>query len=317
MPRTPSFVRDSSREARAAGSLNHSHICTLHDVGHHENVDYLVMEYLEGETLQDRLRRGALPIAEALQIGIQIADALAAAHRTGVVHRDLKPGNIMLTKTGAKLLDFGLAKADAPAIADSLSMLPTTPPGLTVQGTILGTFQYMAPEQLEGKEADARTDIFAFGSTLYEMLTGRKAFEGQSQASLIGAILKDTPAPVSLTQPLATASLDRLIAQCLVKDPDDRWQSARDVMLQFKAIVEGVVEISVATSVAASPRGREKLAWASAVVGLLVGVAAIAGRYFEPSEPDPVAIQFPVDVPVDGGGCRIFRGVPRRTKRGV
>ena len=294
----PQFRERFEREARSVGSLNHPHICTLHDVGRHDGVDFLVMEYLEGETLQDRLTRGAIPVAEALQAGIQIADALAAAHRAGVVHRDLKPGNIVLTKSGAKLLDFGLAKSDAPVIAGSLSMLPTTLPGLTAQGTILGTFQYMAPEQLEGQDADARTDIFAFGSTLYEMLTGHRAFEGQSQASLIGAILKDTPPPVSAMQPLAPASLDRLVAGCLAKCPDDRWHAARDVMLQLKAIAEGVADIRVATSAAARPRRRETLAWTVAVVGLLVGVVGVASRYFETTVSELGAIQFGVDIPI-------------------
>ncbi len=305
----PQFRERFEREARSVGSLNHPHICTLHDVGRHEDVDFLVMEYLEGETLQERLKEGPIPIAEALQIGIQIADALSAAHRAGVIHRDLKPGNIVLTKSGAarqgspqaKLLDFGLAKADAPAIAGSVSMLPTTPPSLTVQGTILGTFQYMAPEQLEGREADARTDIFAFGSTLYEMFTGRKAFEGRSQASLIGAILKDTPPPLSATEPAAPASLDRLVACCLAKHPDDRWQAAHDVMLQLKAIAEGVADFRAAASSEVRRRRRETLAWATAVLGLFVGIAAFASSYFESPDPDPGVIQFPVDVLSAGG----------------
>jgi serine/threonine protein kinase len=298
----PQFRERFEREARSVGSLNHPHVCTLHDVGRHDGIDFLVMEYLAGETLQDRLRRGPIPVADALQIGIQIADALAAAHRAGVVHRDLKPGNIMLTKPGAKLLDFGLAKADAPAIAGTLSMLPTTPPGLTVQGTILGTFQYMAPEQLEGNDADARTDIFAFGSVLYEMLTGRKAFEGQSQASLIGAILKDTPPPASSIQPLAPASLDRLVACCLAKHPDDRWQSAHDVMLQLKAIAEGVPDVRVvATSTGARPHRREKLAWAAAVIASL-GAAGVASRYFvETTAPELGAIQFSIEASISSG----------------
>jgi eukaryotic-like serine/threonine-protein kinase len=225
------------REARAVAALNHPHICTLYDVGRHEDIDFLVMEYLDGETLEDRirgpeglrlLREGSgrpsgLPVDEALTIAIQIASALDAAHRTGIVHRDLKPGNVMLTKSGAvrqgapqaKLLDFGLAKTTHTAVAGRLSMLPTTPPGLTAHGTILGTLQYMAPEQLEGQDADARTDIFAFGAVLYEMLTGRKAFEGKSQASLIGAILRDTPPPISATQPLAPTALDAIVRKCL------------------------------------------------------------------------------------------------------
>ena len=178
------------REAKAISSLNHPHICTLHDVGHQDGIDYLVMEYVEGETLAARLAKGPLPLDQVLQYAIEIADALDKAHRKGVTHRDLKPGNIMLTKSGAKLLDFGLAKLrEDAAPATPLSQLPTGKDPITAQGTILGTLQYMAPEQLEGKEADARTDIFAFGVVVYEMATGKKAFEGKSQASLIAAIL--------------------------------------------------------------------------------------------------------------------------------
>ena len=201
----PQFRDRFEREAKAIAALTHPHICTLYDVGRQEAssgsgqaVDYLVMEYLEGETVAARLEKGALPLDQALTIAIQMADALDKAHRAGIVHRDLKPGNIMLTKSGAKLLDFGLAKTSAPVVGGAgLSMLPTTPPGLTAQGTILGTFQYMAPEQVEGQEADARTDIFAFGAVLYEMITGQKAFQGKTRASLLGAILKDTPPPIS------------------------------------------------------------------------------------------------------------------------
>ena len=193
----PQFRDRFDREARTISQLDHPHICALHDVGEQDGTAYLVMQYLEGETLEARLKKGALPLEQALQYGIQIADALDKAHRADIVHRDLKPGNIMLTKAGAKLLDFGLAKAIPAGTAAGLSMLRTTPPDLTAQGTILGTFQYMAPEQIEGLEADARTDIFAFGAVLFEMLTGRPAFEGKTRAQLLGAILKDEPPPVS------------------------------------------------------------------------------------------------------------------------
>jgi Tol biopolymer transport system component len=245
----PQLRERFDREARAISALNHPHICTLHDVGHETGIDYLVLEHLDGETLDARLRarapsaengtrgfsRANLGTNEALQIAIQIADALATAHRAGVIHRDLKPANVMLTKAGAKLLDFGLAKNAAPAIATSgLSMAPTTPPNLTAQGTILGTFQYMAPEQIEGVDADARTDIFAFGAVLFEMLTGRPAFEGKTRAQLLGAILKDEPPPVSTLQPSVPAGLDRIVATCLAKDPDDRWQTARDLLRELK-----------------------------------------------------------------------------------
>jgi serine/threonine protein kinase/Tol biopolymer transport system component len=225
----PQFRDRFDREARTISQLDHPHICALYDVGEQDGTSFLVMQYLEGETLADRLAKGALPLDQALQVSIHIADALATAHRVGIVHRDLKPGNIMLTKGGAKLLDFGLAKTGASVLSGTnLSMLPTTPP-ITQRGSILGTFQYMAPEQLEGQEADARTDIFAFGAVVYEMITGRKAFQGKSQASLIGAIMHAEPPPLTTVQPLTPPVLDRMVGRCLAKEPDDRWQSARDL----------------------------------------------------------------------------------------
>ena len=225
------------REAKAIAGLSHPHICTLHDIGHQEDVDFLVMEYLEGETLAARLETGPLPLDQVLKYSIEIADALATAHRQGIIHRDLKPSNIVLTKGGgAKLLDFGLAKPAASFITGGASVMPTTPPGLTAQGTILGTFQYMAPEQLEGKEADARTDIFAFGAVVYEMLTGRKAFEGKSQASVMGAIMHAEPPAITTIQPLIPPALDRIVKTCLAKDPDDRWQTARDLSRELQWI---------------------------------------------------------------------------------
>ena len=228
------------REARAVSSLSHPNICTLHDVGHQDGVDYLVMEFLDGETLADRLAKGPLPQDQALRHAVEIAGALDAAHRQGVVHRDLKPGNIMLTRTGAKLLDFGLARADpeaAPGIS-ALSATPTRTRPLTAEGTVLGTVQYMAPEQLEGKPADARTDLFAFGAVLYEMVTGRKAFQGKSQASLIAAILASEPPPLTTLQPMTPPALERVVRGCLAKDPDDRRQSAHDLMLDLRWIAE-------------------------------------------------------------------------------
>jgi Tol biopolymer transport system component/predicted Ser/Thr protein kinase len=228
------------REAKTIASLNHPHICTLFDIGQQDGVDFLVMEYLEGETLAHRLLKGSLPLEQVLQYAVEIADALDKAHRKGVTHRDLKPGNIMLTKTGTKLLDFGLAKLKqevAPANVQ-LSQIATADDPLTAQGTIVGTLQYMAPEQLEGKEVDARTDIFAFGAVLYEMATGKRAFEGKSQASLMVAIMEREPAPMSSLQPMTPPALNRVVKKCLRKELDDRWQSARDVTDELKWIAE-------------------------------------------------------------------------------
>src|SRR4029453_17292521 len=208
------------REAKTISSLNHPHICTLHDIGHQDGVDYLVMECVEGETLATRLEKGPLPLDQALKYGAQIADALDKAHSSGVVHRDLKPGNIMLTKAGVKLLDFGLAKATTDAVATSLTELSTASTQrrtLTAEGTILGTLHYMAPEQLEGREADARSDIFALGEVLYEMGTGRHAFQGKSRASVIAAILSSAPPPMSTLQPMTPPALDPAVHRCVAK----------------------------------------------------------------------------------------------------
>ncbi len=240
----PQLKQRFEAEARTLAALSHPHICPVFDVGQQDDVDFLVMEYLEGETLAQRLTKGALPLAQALKYATEIADALDKAHKEGIVHRDLKPGNIMLTRSGGpsgppivKLLDFGLAKLNVSPLS-ALSALPTQDSPITVPGTILGTMQYMAPEQLEGGEADARTDIFAFGAVLYEMVTGRRAFEGKSQASLIGAIMTSEPAPLAKLQPTSPPALERLIKTCLAKDPDDRWQSAKDIRRELAWIVE-------------------------------------------------------------------------------
>jgi len=236
----PDAKQRFEREARAISSLNHPHICALYDVGTQDGVDFLVMEYLEGQTLADRLQKGALPIEQVLKIGIEIADALDKAHRQGLVHRDLKPGNIMLTKAGAKLMDFGLAKpAEAAFIASASVGTPTLSNRLTVEGTIVGTFQYMAPEQLEGKDADARSDIFAFGALLYEMATGRAAFTGNSKASLIASILSSQPPGISTFEPMTPPALDWTIRTCLAKNPDERWQCFGDFVLELKWIATG------------------------------------------------------------------------------
>jgi Tol biopolymer transport system component/predicted Ser/Thr protein kinase len=263
------------REARTISQLSHPHICALYDVGNQDGVEFLVMEYLEGETLAERLATGPLPLEQMLRYGVEIADALDKAHRQGIVHRDLKPGNVMLTKSGVKLLDFGLAKATAPASdAFALSSLPTREKELTVEGTILGTVQYMAPEQLEGKQADARTDIFALGAVLYEMTTGKKAFLGGTQASLISAILRDDPQPVSQVQPMSPPALDRVVKTCLAKDPEDRWQSAGDVAKELKWIAEGSAG-AIPSIVAGGRKRREMLAWAIVVLAVVLGTFAV------------------------------------------
>lgn len=285
------------REAQTLASLSHPHICPVFDVGQQGDADYLVMEYLEGQTLAERLEKGALPVDEALKAAMEIADALDKAHRQGIVHRDLKPGNIMLTKSGAKLLDFGLAKLKQEAGSVSgLSGLATNP-SMTAEGAILGTLQYMAPEQLEGKEADSRTDIFAFGATLYEAITGKKAFEGKSQASLIGSILKDTPRAISALQPVAPATLDRLIMRCLAKDPDDRWQTARDLLLELKWIAEGHGSNAVSAQGQSQWRQRDKFRsiWAATATLLLAVAAGVLGFQYlrEPGALDEIRFQLP------------------------
>jgi eukaryotic-like serine/threonine-protein kinase len=275
------------REAKAISSLSHPNICTLHDVGHQDGIDYLVMEYIDGESLQERLKKGPMPIAQALRHAVEIADALDKAHRHGITHRDLKPANVMLTKSGAKLLDFGLAKLTVPDSTGGLSALATAERPLTGAGTLLGTFQYMAPEQLEGKEADARADVFAFGAVLYEMVTGRKAFEGKSQASLIAAIMGSEPAPLSAIARLAPPALERVVRSCLAKDPDDRWQSAHDVAAELRWISEGgsqagsqVGSPAAVVAVMARRKKREWLAWAIAAAAVLVatGLALVRAR---------------------------------------
>ena len=244
---TPEARQRFEREARAISSLNHPRICTLFDVGSQDGTDYLVMEYLEGETLADRIVRGPLPLDQVLKIGAEISEALDKAHRAGITHRDLKPGNVMLTKAGAKLMDFGLARAAGTGMAGAAPLLSaaitlTSPSPLaspvTAAGTIIGTVQYMSPEQIHGKEADARSDIFALGAVLYEMATRRRAFEGKSQLSVASAILEKEPEPVSALIPTSPPYLDQVIRTCLAKDPDDRFQNAHDLMLQLRWIGE-------------------------------------------------------------------------------
>ena len=277
----PALRARLEREAKTISSLNHPHICTLHDIGHQDGTDFLVMEYIEGDTLASRLAQGPLPLALSLQTGIEIADALDKAHRQGIVHRDLKPGNIMLTKSGAKLLDFGLAKLQTPAGALGLSAAPTLTSPLTGAGNIVGTFQYMAPEQLEGREADPRSDIFAFGSVLYEMVTGKRAFTGATQASVIASILKDTPPLPSALQPLSPPILDGTIATCLAKSPDDRWQTAGDLGRQLKLIHASTASGSAAhtamtSAIAATPARPHWKRWVAELAVIAVAVVALA-----------------------------------------
>ncbi|MGE5277433.1 MAG: protein kinase domain-containing protein [Acidobacteriota bacterium] len=273
------FRQRFEREAKTISQLSHPHICALYDVGSEGEVEYLVMEYLEGETLAQRLARGPLPLEQTYRFGIEIADALDKAHRRGIVHRDLKPGNVMITASGIKLLDFGLAKAQGAHGPDlsGVSRLATEAQAsgpLTERGTVLGTFQYMAPEQLEGKEADARSDLFAFGALLYEMATGQKAFSGKSQASLIGAILRDDPAAISQIAPMTPPALIRVVKTCLAKDPEDRFQTAHDVKLQLQWIAEGGSQAGLPAPVVARRKNREKVAW------VVAAVAAVAAGLF-------------------------------------
>src|ERR1700746_2318157 len=264
------------REAKTISSLNHPHICVLYDIGHQDGIDFLVMECVEGETLAKRLEKGPLPLEQVLRYGEQIADALDKAHRSGVVHRDLKPGNIMLTSTGAKLLDFGLARpvAGLTSVATLTAAVTQSSP-MTEQGAIVGTFQYMSPEQVEGKELDGRSDIFSLGAVLYEMLTGKKAFEGKSQLSVLSAILEKEPQEISSMKPLTPPVLDHSIQRCLAKNREERWQRALDLGLELKWLAES-------GSGGGAPRAQEwlrpgwnRLAWAlTATVALTAVVLA-------------------------------------------
>jgi Tol biopolymer transport system component len=254
------------REARAISSLSHPNVCTLFDVGHDGGSDYIVMEYLEGETLADRIGRGPLPLEQLVRYGAEIASALEAAHRRGIVHRDLKPGNVVLTRSGAKVLDFGLARVAEEREADALAATATALKPLTEEGTLLGTMPYMAPEQLEGRAADARTDIFALGAVLYEMATGRRAFSGTSRASLIAAIMEQQPPPIASLQPMAPASLERIVRRCLAKDPEERWQSALDVAHELR---------SVAAEPPPRPQSKKALTMAFALAAFAILAAVV------------------------------------------
>jgi eukaryotic-like serine/threonine-protein kinase len=306
----PDLKQRLEREARAISGLNHPHICTLYDIGSQDGVDFLIMEYLEGETISDRLIRGPLPVEQVLKVGTEIAEALEKAHRQGIVHRDLKPGNIMLTKLGVKLMDFGLAKpmptlnlAAAASKAPLTPSSPTTPfanltakaSPLTAAGTIVGTFQYMAPEQLEGKEADARCDIFAVGAVLYEMTTGRPAFEGKSQFSVLAAIMERDPEPIGALQPSSPPALERVIRACLAKDPEGRIQSAHDLKLQLQ-LVDEFVEPS------ATPSAAGRRVPLKAVAAALLVIAALViwwMRRQQPPLPEAPLVQLSIALPAD------------------
>jgi len=267
----PARKQRFEREAKAISGLNHPHVCVLYDIGHHDGIDFLVMECVEGETLAKRLEKGPLPLEQVLRYGEQIADALDKAHRSGVVHRDLKPGNIMLTATGAKLLDFGLSKPVAPVPSSAtITAIATTP--VTQEGTIVGTFQYMSPEQIEGKELDGRSDIFSLGAVLYEMLTGKGAFPGKSQLSVASSILEKEPEPISAIKPMTPPALDHAIRRCLAKDPEERWQTARDLALEIRWLSSTATPATF-ISPAGLTRDRAWLWWALA--GLLTSVAIV------------------------------------------
>jgi serine/threonine protein kinase len=327
---SPELKQRMEREAKAISALQHANICTLHDIGSQDGTDFLVMEYLEGQTLADRLAKGALPIDQTLKIATEIAQALEKAHQQGIIHRDLKPANIMLTKAGAKLMDFGLAKpgltnlgsanlGPAQAIGPftpstptmNLASLTSAASPLTQKGSIVGTFQYMAPELLQGAEADARSDLFSFGCVLYEMITGRRAFEGKSQLSVFTSILEKDPEPISASQPQAPPMLDRVVRACLAKDPADRIQSAHDVAMDLRWVSDAAPNESERSS------AQLNKSWAAALAALLlvfVALAAFAGYRWAKSSEQTVSLhaeipppdKFSLDTTGDAGGMPVL-----------
>ncbi|HEV2113040.1 MAG TPA: protein kinase [Terriglobales bacterium] len=272
LSRDPDLKVRFEREARAISSLNHPHICHLYDVGSQDGTDYLVMELLEGETLADRLQRGVVPLKQALELAAQIAEALEKAHKNGIVHRDLKPGNIMLTKAGAKLMDFGLSKPTPAVKAAASGSIETMSKPLTGEGKIVGTYQYMSPEQIHGHNADARTDIFALGAVLYEMVTGKRAFQGKSQISVMSAILEKEPEPLSATRPLTPPALEHVIQRSLAKDPEERWQSAADLKAELKWVEQALTDKAPPPQATAVSN---RLGWIAAAI-LAAGVVMMA-----------------------------------------
>jgi len=325
----PELKQRMEREAKAISALQHANICTLYDIGTHDGTDFLVMEYLEGQTLAERLVKGALPVEQVLKIGTEIAQALEKAHQHGIVHRDLKPANIMLTKAGAKLMDFGLAKPEVAIASRAIGpFTPSTPTmnlasltaaasPLTQKGSIVGTFQYMAPELLQGAEADARSDLFSFGCVLYEMITGRRAFEGKSQLSVFSSILEKDPEPISASQPLAPPMLDRVVRACLAKDAADRIQSAHDVAMDLRWIADSTTaESAPGEATKSSPQFNKS--WAAATVALLLAFIVVDGfagyRWAKSSTDSVVSLhaeipppdKFSLDTTGDAGGMPVL-----------
>jgi len=319
----PELKQRMEREAKAISALQHANICTLHDIGSQDGTNFLVMEYLEGQTLAERLVKGALPIEQVLKIGTEIAEALEKAHQHGIIHRDLKPANIMLTKAGAKLMDFGLAKPEMGVISRAIGPLtPSTPTmnlasltaavsPLTQKGSIVGTFQYMAPELLQGREADARSDLFSFGCVLYEMVTGRRAFEGKSQLSVFTSILEKDPEPISASQPLSPPMFDRVVRACLAKDPADRFQSAHDVAMDLRWIADSVTVESAKPS---RQFRKSFAAWATAFLLALIALAGFLGYRWARASAELISIhaeipppdKFSMDTTGDAGGMPVL-----------
>jgi serine/threonine protein kinase len=303
----PESKKRMEREAKSISALQHANICTLHDIGSQDGTDFLVMEYLEGQTLASRLEKGPLPLDQALRIGIEIAEALEKAHQQGIVHRDLKPANIMLTKAGAKLMDFGLAKPTLTIASQAVgSFTPSTPTmnlaqltssasPLTQKGSVVGTFQYMAPEVLQGAEADARSDLFSFGCVLYEMLTGRRAFDGKSQLSVFTSILEKDPEPIT-NQLLAPPMLDLMVCGCLAKDPAERVHSAHDVAMELRWISSPRAAPTDAESTATPALGR--IRWLLAIAAAII-VGMLAGFFVHRAAPSAAGIRAAINPPPD------------------
>src|SRR6266567_2956308 len=319
---SPELKQRMEREARSISALNHPHICQLYDLGSQAGTDFLVMEFLEGETLAERLKKGALPLNEILKIGMAVAEALAVAHRQGIVHRDLKPGNVMLTHSGAKLMDFGLAKplgvqnaGVGSGAAPSFTAMPTlSSPSplspLTTAGSIIGTIQYMSPEQIEGKEADARSDIFAFGAVLYEMVTGKRPFVGKSQISLASSILEKDPEPISATQPSAPLAFEHVLTTCLQKNPEERYLAAHDIRIELQWIAASSRTASAATLPAPPANKNERLGWAVAIVAAII--LGAAGMFlYRPAATTP-AIRASINPPANASLALVgdFAGPP-------